>query len=126
LGDWQQALDYYQQALTIKNDLGDSFSQAITLNNIGAIYFQLGQWDKALNHFHKALSIRHELGDLRGASTTHELIAMTHRDAGNLVEAAKAMSLAADLAETVQSPYQDQMQKALMQIEEMLKEQETE
>jgi hypothetical protein len=36
------------------------------------------------------------------------------------------MSLAADLAETVQSPYQDQMQKALMQIEEMLKEQETE
>ncbi|MFI7600982.1 tetratricopeptide repeat protein, partial [Actinoplanes sp. NPDC049681] len=70
LGDPQQALTYYQQALPIRREVGDRAGEATTLNNIGSVYDGLGDPQQALTYYQQALPIRREVGDRAGEATT--------------------------------------------------------
>lgn len=48
LGQKQQALEYYGQALAIRKEVGDRAGEGMTLHNIGMIYASFGQVDVAL------------------------------------------------------------------------------
>ncbi|MGL4498032.1 MAG: tetratricopeptide repeat protein, partial [Planktothrix sp.] len=54
LGEKQQALDYYNQALPLLGAVGDRGGEAITLNNIGAVYDSLGEKQQALDYYNQA------------------------------------------------------------------------
>ena len=60
---WDTALDYYEQALTISKQLSDHSSMATTLNNIGSAYHHLEQWPQALDSYQQALTILDKIGD---------------------------------------------------------------
>ena len=66
LGDRQQALTYYQQALAITEEVGDRAGLATTLNNIGGVYNGLGDRQQALTYYQQALAIQEEVGDRAG------------------------------------------------------------
>lgn len=51
LGQKQEALRYYEQALAIGREVGDRGGEGTTLNNIGMIYFQEEQYKVALACF---------------------------------------------------------------------------
>lgn len=51
IGQRDQALDYFQQALPIQKEVGDRSGLATTLSNIGAVYNALGQRDQALEFY---------------------------------------------------------------------------
>jgi CHAT domain-containing protein/Tfp pilus assembly protein PilF len=57
LGQPQQALDYYNQALTISKALGDRRNEARMLNNIGGAYDIMGEPQKALGFYVQSLSL---------------------------------------------------------------------
>ncbi len=63
LGERQQALDYYKQALFQDRLLGDRPNQAIVLNNIGAVYYALGEKQQALDYYNQVLSLIREMSD---------------------------------------------------------------
>ena len=48
LGQKQEALKYYEQALRIRREVGDPFGEGITLHNIGIIYANQGSNEIAL------------------------------------------------------------------------------
>ncbi|ALQ51799.1 tetratricopeptide repeat protein [Nitrosomonas ureae] len=66
LGQYPQALDYHQQALVIRNEIGDRRGESGSLNNMGNVYVMLGQYTKALEYHQQALVIRIEIGDRHG------------------------------------------------------------
>ena len=70
LGQRDKALEYYNKALPIREEVGDRGGLATTLNNIGSVYDSLGQRDKALEYYNKALPISEEVGDRGGLATT--------------------------------------------------------
>jgi tetratricopeptide (TPR) repeat protein len=53
-GRYQEALNYYQQALVILREVGDRAGEGTTLNNIGGIYQDRGQYDQALENYQQA------------------------------------------------------------------------
>ncbi len=57
LGDKQQALDYYNQALPLFRAVGDRSGEATTLNNIGGVYDALGDKQQALDFYNQALPL---------------------------------------------------------------------
>jgi len=67
-GKWQEALEYYNQGLSIERDKGTSRELARTLNNIGAVYKKLGEATKALELYNQALPISREVGDRIGCN----------------------------------------------------------
>ena len=55
LGDKQKALDYYEQALLLRQ-VGDG-GEATTLTDIGSVYADLGEKQKALDYYEQALPL---------------------------------------------------------------------
>ena len=82
LGQPQQALEHYAQALPIQRETGDQAGEATTLNNIGAVHDRLGQPQRALEHYAQALPIRRETGDRAGEAVTRYNVAMIYRAQG--------------------------------------------
>ena len=59
-GKYEEALDYYNKALTIRiNKLGEDHPDvATTYNNIANVYDSQGKYEEALDYYNKALTIR--------------------------------------------------------------------
>ena len=61
-GQYDQALNNFQQALIIVREVGDRTGEGATLNNIGAVYRAQGKYQQALNNYEQALVIAREVG----------------------------------------------------------------
>ncbi|MGI2908453.1 CHAT domain-containing protein, partial [Tolypothrix sp. VBCCA 56010] len=70
LGDKQQALNFYNQSLSLKGQVGDKAEEAATLNNIGLVYYSLGDKQQALNFYNQSLSLKGQVGDKEGEAAT--------------------------------------------------------
>ncbi|MCB0643628.1 MAG: tetratricopeptide repeat protein, partial [Phaeodactylibacter sp.] len=81
----REALPYYEQALTIREELADTSGQAEVYNNIGLTYKYIAQYqqqlnraaeadtaiDKAMEFLERALAIREQIGDTQGIIEVH-------------------------------------------------------
>ncbi|MEB3282951.1 MAG: CHAT domain-containing protein [Lyngbya sp.] len=65
LGDYEKALDFYQQALNIYTQEENEQAQGVILTNIGALYGDLGQYQKALESHQQALALAKQVNDLK-------------------------------------------------------------
>ena len=61
-GYQQKALEYYQRALAVRREIGDRAGEAVTLSNIGLVYYELGNNEAALNYYQQALNLTGALG----------------------------------------------------------------
>lgn len=75
LGDYPQALEYYQCSLSIRQDLfGESHSEtARSLNNVGSAYGSLGDYPRKLEYVQRSLSIQQDLFGLNHSDTATSL-----------------------------------------------------
>ena len=72
--EWQQARDYYQQALDIKIEFNDRYSQAGTYHQLGIVAQEQREWQQARDYYQQALDIYIEFNDRYSqASTYHQL-----------------------------------------------------
>ena len=82
IGQPNQALNYYQQALPILREVQNRSGEATTLNNLGLVYDAIGQPNQALNYYQQALPIRREVQDRSGEATTLNNIGSVYRAIG--------------------------------------------
>jgi tetratricopeptide (TPR) repeat protein len=63
-GDFESALQYYENALELAKETQDKWLQGIALNNIGKLYFtDMHQPEKAIGYLIESLRTREEAGD---------------------------------------------------------------
>ncbi|MBN4051590.1 tetratricopeptide repeat protein [bacterium AH-315-M05] len=65
-GNYPIALNHYNKALKINNQLNDKKGIAASLSNIGIVYWSQGDYPKALKYYFKALKMDEELGNKKG------------------------------------------------------------
>src|SRR6266851_4032398 len=87
LGQKQEALRYYQQALAITREVGDRGGEGTILNNLGAVYDDLGQKQEALRYYEQALAITREVGDRAGEGGTLNNLGSVYNALGQKQEA---------------------------------------
>lgn len=68
--DFEAALQSYQQALDIYQEIGDEAGEGSTRNNIGVAYARLNQNELALEFLKQALVIRQKIADQTGEGTS--------------------------------------------------------
>jgi tetratricopeptide (TPR) repeat protein len=61
LGQVEKAIEYYEQALLISQEIGDRRGEGNHLGNLGIAYADLGQVDKAIEYTERALEIFEEI-----------------------------------------------------------------
>ncbi len=74
LREYDQAKDYYQQALDLFIEFGARFSQAHTYGQLGIVAHELREYEQAGNYYQQALDLFIEYGDhFEQARTYHNL-----------------------------------------------------
>ncbi len=82
-GDPQQAMDYHQQALALREEIGDQSGTALSLSRIGVLHERTQDFDRAVECFERALSISEEIGFPRGTIRPYTHMAAHHRRNGD-------------------------------------------
>ncbi|AFZ19763.1 CHAT domain-containing protein [Allocoleopsis franciscana] len=94
LGQYSQALEFYQRALAIRRQTGDKLGEGATLNNIGLVYYKQGQASQALELYQQALAVRRVAGDLTGIGTTLNNIGLIYDQLGKPSQGLKPLQQA--------------------------------
>ena len=68
LGQSERAIDFFQQSLDIKKEIGDIQGESNSLNNLGNACYFLGQYERAIAFYQQSLDIAKEIGDIQGES----------------------------------------------------------
>jgi tetratricopeptide (TPR) repeat protein len=80
---WTQAKEYYQQALQIKINFHDRYSQATTYYQLGIVAQQQGEWLQAEQYYQQALQIEIEFNDLDAQADTYHQLARLAQEQGH-------------------------------------------
>jgi tetratricopeptide (TPR) repeat protein len=82
-GDYEVALQHYQESLKIEEELGNQAGVAISLHQIGTIYQYRGDYEAALRHYQESLKIKEELGNRAGVASSLHQIGRIYQDRGD-------------------------------------------
>ncbi|MHC5729836.1 MAG: tetratricopeptide repeat protein, partial [Nostoc sp.] len=66
LGQYQRAIEFYQQSLEISREIGDRNGEGNSLIGLGNAYKSLGEYQRAIEFHQQSLEISREIGDIRG------------------------------------------------------------
>ncbi|MEI2577537.1 CHAT domain-containing protein [Scytonema sp. PRP1] len=96
LGQYPQALNFYQQALAIsrKVDVGIPSKEtqetaALILNNIGLVYQSMGQYSQALEYYQQSLTVKQKVEDKLGVGHSLNSIGGVYYETGQYFQALK-------------------------------------
>jgi tetratricopeptide (TPR) repeat protein len=101
LGQKQKALEFFQEALPIIQEVGNCAGEAAILNNIGEIYYGFGQKQKALKFFQEALPIAQALGNRAYEAVTLVNIGFVYNALGQKQKALEYFEKALPIAQEV-------------------------
>jgi len=87
LGNKQEALRYFGEALSIPKEVGDRGGEGTTLNNLGKVYDDLGNKQEALRYYGEALSIMREVRDRGREGATLNNLGKVYNALGDTQEA---------------------------------------
>jgi tetratricopeptide (TPR) repeat protein len=84
LGQFERAIDYYNQALTIHREIGNRQGEATQLGNLGIAYRNLSQLEKASQCLKLAIYILKEINSSKAELYQSWLNDLEDIDAGNM------------------------------------------
>ncbi|MDJ0798020.1 MAG: tetratricopeptide repeat protein [Calothrix sp. MO_167.B12] len=87
LREYQQARDYYQQALEINIEYGDKYNCASTYHQLGYVAQELGEYHQARDYYQQALEINIEYGDKYNCASTYHQLGMVAQELGEYHQA---------------------------------------
>ncbi|MFX0067203.1 MAG: tetratricopeptide repeat protein, partial [Candidatus Hermodarchaeota archaeon] len=79
-----QALQYFQQSMTLSEKLSDQKELAKCLNALGFIYQRKGELDRALMYQQRSLDLKEQLGDKQGVARSLNTLGLVYWRKGEL------------------------------------------
>jgi tetratricopeptide (TPR) repeat protein len=86
-GDWDQAIEFYRNALVEMGKLDNPRGIATIYMNLGVVQLQKEQWKDALVSLTKSLQLREQLGDKHGMAQTRANLGMLYARHGEKTKA---------------------------------------
>jgi len=83
LGNYGQAADYLDKALSLKRESGDRLQEGKTLNVLGLLNWDLGDYPRAQVYFAEGSAIAEEEGDRRLAGAILNNLSLVHDELGD-------------------------------------------
>src|SRR5262249_22971198 len=118
LGDYQHALTYCQQALTLFQELDDRNGQAYTWESLGFAH-HLAHHTHAADYYQYALHLFRDLGDRYWEADTLARLGDTHHAAGDPIAARTAWTHALDILTDLDHPDTDTVRGKLKDLDRL-------
>ena len=104
-GKYSEALDEFEQALTIAKTVQDAWLESLALHNIGIYFLDSGNYEKADEYFKESLEISGRLKDLSGTGVSlHWMGVLSHEkeDSDDALEKLrKSVAISRDIGEKI-------------------------
>jgi tetratricopeptide (TPR) repeat protein len=98
-GEFKQALEAFEQSLTIRREIGDLIGVVTTLNNLGTIAQDQQDFERALLLFEEALDVANQVGDRNRIALVLTNIGETHYRSGRPGKAIEVLKQAEELCD---------------------------
>jgi tetratricopeptide (TPR) repeat protein len=82
-GNYNKAINYFNQNLKLSKEINDKLGIAKVLNNFGAVYFRQGNYSKSINYYTKSLKLNQELKNRLGTANVLNNIGNIYIDQGD-------------------------------------------
>jgi tetratricopeptide (TPR) repeat protein len=100
-GRYDRAIDHYQEAVAISEEIGDQRVLGGTLASMAHVYRRLARFDEALDCLHRSLALRQATDDPRGEAITLNRLGSVYRDLGRLDESLDHLRRSLDLRQRI-------------------------
>jgi tetratricopeptide (TPR) repeat protein len=87
LGQVKQAINLYEQALSIACEIDDSQGEGVWLGSLGTAYHDLGQVEQSIEFHEHALDITREIGDRQREGVTLNNLGLAYQTSGQIKRA---------------------------------------
>ncbi|MGB3401355.1 MAG: tetratricopeptide repeat protein [Microcoleaceae cyanobacterium] len=87
ISKFREALQSFQQALEIYQEIGDHNGEADSLNSLGVVYSNLGQYQKAIEYYQQSLPIFQQIGNRNGEALALNNLGEVYRNLGQYQKA---------------------------------------
>ncbi len=87
LGQYQQAIDFYEQSFAIAQEVGDLWGEGEALNNLGIVHDDLGQYQQVIDFYEQSLVIFREIGDPNGERRALGSLGFAYQNLGQYQQA---------------------------------------
>ena len=81
-GEWEPAVECYEQVIALCEDAGQTATKAEALNNIASVHLALEDWEKALSYASDARRLYQEVADGVGEAVVLNNLAAAHDGLG--------------------------------------------
>jgi tetratricopeptide (TPR) repeat protein len=102
MGQTEQAVKFYDKALTMACESGDRWNEGIWLGTMGSAYRVLGWTDQAIAFYERALSIAREIKDRRNEGAKLGDLGNVYRDIGQIGKAVELYEQALTIAREIE------------------------
>ena len=103
LGDYDRAIDFFQERRDIIRAIGDRQGEATSLSGLGIAYYSLGEYGRAIDFHQQALDIARAIGDRQGESTSLHNLGLAFRNLDDLTAAEQHFQASAHVQESLHS-----------------------
>ncbi len=88
-GEYDKAVKYYEQALSLARQCRDRRGEANALNNLANVYKDWGKYNEAVSYYENSLTIKRDLKDRRGEGQTLNNLGLVYWGWGEYDKAVK-------------------------------------
>lgn len=100
-GDDAHAVDNYQRSLNQFEGLGDEFSAARVLDDLGKVYLERGNYFRAARYFYKALESKRRSRDIAGLCESYDRLGLVYLRTGDEIKTIGLLNHSIHLKEKV-------------------------
>ncbi|WP_211167623.1 tetratricopeptide repeat protein [Pseudanabaena yagii] len=101
LSEFNQAIEFHQQALALSRKISDRNGEAASLNSLGLAYNSLGQYQQAIQFFHQSLDISREIGDHNDEAASLNNLGLTYNSLGQYQQAIQFFHQSLDISKEI-------------------------
>jgi tetratricopeptide (TPR) repeat protein len=103
-GNYQEATDYYEQALALFRELGDRQGEANSLMGLGMVARSQGNYKEAIDYYEQALDIMREIDDTAGIASISWNLGLLYEAQGDMERAVPLMQASIDFDAAIGHP----------------------
>jgi DNA-binding SARP family transcriptional activator/Tfp pilus assembly protein PilF len=99
LDEYERAGRHFEDALALFGQIGDSYSETISLMNLATTYMERGRFQTALDRYERVMASFDQIGDLEGRAYVRQRLGDTYRRMGRATTAVNFYQAALSLCE---------------------------
>jgi len=107
LGQYNEAVEYYKEALAIAREIGNKSDECDYLCNLGRAYRNLGQYKRSAEYHQQALNIAREIRDRRREGINLCNLGITYRNLGQHKCAIKCLKISLDISREIVNRHEE-------------------